>query len=608
MLSAVPTTRAAADSDVPPPSDALVQAEIDRIAACDTFARSPRRVKLLRHLIGATRAGDATALREMSIGIDFFGRDPANYDPRHDSIVRVEVRRLRVQLGTYYADEGLDARLEFVLPLRAFEVVVMRRNSDPAARPRSSLAVFEFDADLGAANHAALAGAESAAQLTHDFSGWLLRLNGLRLVPAPPTPDGTRRASVARRLGAAFWLAGRIEVTDQAASIDLTLSRTDDGALLWSKRLPLPASERARVDAARGLIAVLHHDAAARRLQRIGPASNRLPMAAKGPSADAAGRRTVIALAQTALGLGGTEAVQQAVLLLQAAVNRNADDATAQALLAQALLAQSGLTGVASRPALEAARAAARAALELDPDLSAAHGVLGMVRLLVDHDWPRAEARLLAALRCGPGDGAAHARYGWALMMNRRFTEASAAYAEAIDLAPASLTHRAHAALVALYRRDWVQAAIGLDEVLSLQPEHLVACGLRAALDLYAGDATGARARYAAITRRWPALSIGRCGLAQADALLGDHDGARELLAGLQHDAATQWISPYQIAMVQTRLGEHDAAFGSLQAAAIQGDFNLVCVAVDPAFDTLHADGRWPALLRSNGMGHLTDC
>ena len=60
-----------------PPSPALLAAELDRIAASDSFARSARQVRFLRHLVAATQAGDAAALREMALGMDVFLRDPA---------------------------------------------------------------------------------------------------------------------------------------------------------------------------------------------------------------------------------------------------------------------------------------------------------------------------------------------------------------------------------------------------------------------------------------------------------------------------------------------------------------------------------------------------
>ncbi|MEN9627467.1 MAG: Serine/threonine-protein kinase StkP [Pseudomonadota bacterium] len=190
-------------------------------------------------------------------------------------------------------------------------------------------------------------------------------------------------------------------------------------------------------------------------------------------------------------------------------------------------------------------------------------------------------------------------------MMNRRFAEARACYAEARELDPLSLLYRAHEALVALYERDYSHAAAGLDAVLGVAPQHLIAGALRAALHLYAGEPDEGLGAYQLLHQRHPGLSIGRCGMAQAHALRGDEPAARHDLQLLlaQHEAG--FVSPYQIAMVQARLGDEAAALHWLTEAARQVDFNFVCVGVDPAFDRLRRHPGLQQLMQANGLGHL---
>ncbi|WP_395699510.1 tetratricopeptide repeat protein [Aquabacterium sp.] len=582
-----------AHADDEPPSPALVQAELDRIAASDTFARSARHVRFLRYLVEATQAGRSAALREKAIAVAVMLRDGARFDPRADSIVRVEARRLRAKLAAYYADEGLDARLEFRIPTRSFRVEVLRRRLDPATRPRASVAVFDLVAE-----DAALAPAARLA--TADLADWLVRLNGLRVVRAGVAPDGeAARRQAARRLGTACLLHGSL--AGSPPRLELALQRAEDTALLWSRHQPWETGADALLPLAKSLVAELHREAAGRRLQRIGPAAALRTRAAPAGAA----LRDPMALARIALLSHNAEGTAKAVALMHEAVELDATHAPAQALLAEALLAQAMLTAVPSRPALEGARAAAERALELDPDCASAHGVLAMIRFQVDRDWPRAEARLLAALRCAPGLAPSHARYGWALMMNRRFAEARAAYLEARELDPTSVQYRSHEALISIYERDWPSAAAALDAVLDVAPGDLVALALRAALCLYAGELDAGRDRYRALQERWPRLSIGLCGLAQALALAGQEAAAREHLAALQAMARETWVSPYQLAMVHTRLGERPAALAELERSAALADGNFVCVAVDPAFDALRPDPAYGALLRRHGFAHL---
>lgn len=589
-----------------PPSPALLAAELDRIAASDSFARSARQVRFLRHLVAATQAGDAAALREMALGMDVFLRDPARYDPRADSIVRVEARRLRKRLAAYYADEGLDARLEFRLAPRSFRVEVLRRDA-AAARPRASVAVFDFDAAADLRDAARACRAELVA--------WLVRLNGLRVVAGgrPPGVEPRALREAARALDVAYVLTTEYAAQAGVVSLQVRLTDVQDGRVLATRRERLDATAEPLLPLARSLVAELHRAADARRLQRIGPAS-----ALRAPAAGAAAHTAAaeaaaaqheqherLSLVRVALLSHHADGAAQAVRLAQQAVQAEPADARALALLAEALAALAALTAVASRPALQAAGQAAEQALALDPDLPSAHGVLGQVRLLLDHDWPRAEARLLAALRCAPGLATAHARYGWALMLNRRFAEARAAYAEARALDPLSTQYRCHEALVSAYEHDWPRAAAGLDTVLAVAPDDLVAQALRAAVHLYAGDAPQALAAYTRLRQRWPALSLGDCGLAQAHALLGERDAALRHLAALQAAAAQGWVSPYQLAMVHTRLGEETAALEALDASAESADANFICVGVDPAFDAWRGRPAFQALLRRHGLGHL---
>jgi tetratricopeptide (TPR) repeat protein len=212
---------------------------------------------------------------------------------------------------------------------------------------------------------------------------------------------------------------------------------------------------------------------------------------------------------------------------------------------------------------------------------------------------------MLRALRYAPAAGSAHARYGWALMMNRRYEEARAAYAEALALDPLSLLYRAHQALIDLYAREFEAARRRLDAVLEVAPDHLVANALAAALHLYAGRLDDGRLAYQGIAERFPRLSIGRCGLGQALALQGDRAGAQQQLDWLRATFDAGFVSPYQIAMVHARLGDAAAAIEWLARAAQLRDFNFVCVGVDPAFDALRPLPAFRQLLAGNGFGHL---
>jgi TolB-like protein len=82
-----------------------VRLQLDRLIASEGFANADRMSSFLRYVVGKSLAGESDEVKEYVIGVEVFGRDQT-YDPRLDSIVRVEARRLRSKLDEYYAREG----------------------------------------------------------------------------------------------------------------------------------------------------------------------------------------------------------------------------------------------------------------------------------------------------------------------------------------------------------------------------------------------------------------------------------------------------------------------------------------------------------------------
>src|SRR6476659_11462734 len=109
-----------------PISEPDVRAELDRILASKNFVSAARMSKLLRHVVGKTLAGETDQLKEYAVGIEVFDRD-ASYDPRIDSIVRVEAGRLRSRLDEYYNQEGAGSAIRISLPRGGYTAQFERR-------------------------------------------------------------------------------------------------------------------------------------------------------------------------------------------------------------------------------------------------------------------------------------------------------------------------------------------------------------------------------------------------------------------------------------------------------------------------------------------------
>jgi hypothetical protein len=83
-----------------------IREALEKILGSAGFRNSERMRRFLRVTVERTLEGQTDQLKEFSLGHDVFDRGE-NYDPRTDSIVRVEARRLRKKLRVYYEGEGL---------------------------------------------------------------------------------------------------------------------------------------------------------------------------------------------------------------------------------------------------------------------------------------------------------------------------------------------------------------------------------------------------------------------------------------------------------------------------------------------------------------------
>ena len=79
------------------PDVELCKAELDAVLASGIFAKAPSLALLLQYVCTKYFEGQANQVKEYNIAVEALGR-PANFDPRRDSIIRVEAFRLRKRL------------------------------------------------------------------------------------------------------------------------------------------------------------------------------------------------------------------------------------------------------------------------------------------------------------------------------------------------------------------------------------------------------------------------------------------------------------------------------------------------------------------------------
>ncbi|WP_116131807.1 hypothetical protein [Tropicimonas sp. IMCC34043] len=92
-----------------------IREQLERILANRGFVSSPARREMLRYVVEQTLAGHDDLLKGTAIGLAVFGRD-ADFDQTSDPIVRIEARRLRRDLDTYYMGSGTDDPVRISIP------------------------------------------------------------------------------------------------------------------------------------------------------------------------------------------------------------------------------------------------------------------------------------------------------------------------------------------------------------------------------------------------------------------------------------------------------------------------------------------------------------
>jgi hypothetical protein len=92
-----------------------VQRQLDRLLENSHFSNSKRFPSFLRFIIQEELDGRGDQLKERTLGIEVFGRDPG-YDTTSDPIVRVTAAEIRKRIAQYYQDAAGPHELKISLP------------------------------------------------------------------------------------------------------------------------------------------------------------------------------------------------------------------------------------------------------------------------------------------------------------------------------------------------------------------------------------------------------------------------------------------------------------------------------------------------------------
>jgi len=121
----------------------ILESQVERILRSEELRTSEVLRQILRFLMEKTLSGEADQLKEYTVAIDGLGKS-ANYDPQHNSAVRIQVSRLRQKLAEYYRGEGKDDPVVVDIPKGRFKLTYEVRQ--PSSLPDSGNPALSTDA------------------------------------------------------------------------------------------------------------------------------------------------------------------------------------------------------------------------------------------------------------------------------------------------------------------------------------------------------------------------------------------------------------------------------------------------------------------------------
>ena len=446
------------------------------------------------------------------------------------------------------------------------------------------LVVLPFD-DLSSDR----AGDYLADALTESVISNLARIETLHVISRTSSMHykGARKsvAQIAQELGVDFVVEGT--VTSGAGRVLVMVQLIDalTDRQLWSRRYEQPLTDLVTLQATVSA-------AVAREIRSTVPVQTTRP----------AGRLKIVPAAYEhyVKGRGASRSrtaagLRAAVRQFQDAIRLDASFAPAHAALATAhvLLGSWPSSAPDGLPDLERARAAAKRAIELDPDLPEAHAVLAAVAQRLDWDWTAADAGYRRAIRMSPGESLAREWYAGFLAEQGRHREALAEAEFTVELDP--LLADAHALLgfVHYHARRFDRAAAAARRALELRTAHVPARLILAWSLLESGNPAGAIA--ACEAQSW------RDGLDEMLATLADahlRRGANARADEVQRELlALEAPSPSALVRLHISRGELDAAFVLLGRALDRKWTMARTLRVDPLFARLRRDPRYAGLI-----------
>jgi serine/threonine protein kinase/tetratricopeptide (TPR) repeat protein len=360
--------------------------------------------------------------------------------------------------------------------------------------------------------------------------------------------------ALGERLGVDALVLGDLRPRKDRLVVNVELVGVPDGRRLWGERYDRSLAETGAMERdvaenlARQLKDALSSDEVARLVdQEIDPQAYLLYL--KGRS----------------LLIGSATQMVKGAEYLEGAAERDPNYALPHAALAESYMLQGFHNILDQQEARRRARAAARTAVRLDPDLPEAQTALGMMRAF-DWDWEGADEAHRRAVEAGPGRDVPHLEYADFLGTMNRLPEALEMAERARRLDPVSPNPTHVVAYICMLMGDYDRAVREFNAAINLHPDwiwgHIKLANTYSRQGRHEEALTEIKVAEAAL--HGGGTPLARSWVARVYGAAGDREKALEIKGRIQ-DTEDVRVDPLVLAYIHSALGERERVLDCIE-------------------------------------------
>lgn len=291
----------------------------------------------------------------------------------------------------------------------------------------------------------------------------------------------------------------------------------------------------------------------------------------------------------------------KAIEYFQQAIRQDPSYALAHAGLADCYVLLGWNSYLPPKDAFPKGKAAAKAALQLDPDLAEAHTSLAAVLWLYDWQWDNAQIEFKRSLELGPAYPTANHWYGEFAMTMGRSEEGMVRLRMSHDLDPLSLIINDAIGWHLYFNRRYGEAIEQLRSTVDLDPNYPVTYWILGVLLRAIGHYETAIVEGEKGVTFSGGSPLIRGALAHTLGVAGKTTAARQILADMTELAKQKYVSPYFFAGIHVGLGQNERAMEYLEKCYEEHSHWLIYIDKDPSLDGLRENPRFQKLVREIG-------